>query len=773
MQPSRREDLRLIQGKGHYTADWNQPGQLYGYSLRSPYAHADIVSINIEAAQAVPGVVAVYTSKEAAAAGFQTITGGVAYKGINDQAMKKPFQPVLADKKVHFIGQVVAYVVAESAAIAQDAAELIEIEYNELPAVVTFDDAIAAGAPQLHAEAQSNIAFEFERGDRAAAEDAFKRARYVTSIHLESQRLVVNPMEPRACLAVYHKDSDSYTMYSSTQGIGNMRTHLAQITGIAPDKLEIIAEDVGGSFGIRSTPYAEHLISLFAAKQLGRPVKWVSTRSESFLSDYQGRALVLNGEIAIDADGKFLAFRWTDEVDLGAYASPFGAMIGTQNLSVTCGGVYDVPVLFMQSRCAYTNTTPVSAYRGAGRPDIAFGIERLVDKACYEHGLDPIETRRKNFVTPAQMPYKTPIGTTYDCGDFAAVMDDAVEFADWAGFAARRAASEKQGKLRGIGFGSFLEASGGGAAPKDQTVAKVSGDGVITIYCVAGASGQGHETTFEDLFAGELGIPVQNVRYKASDSRVTLIGNGTGGSRTALGQGSSFKLLAQSLVEKAKPHAAQALGVAAEALTFAGGKFSGGGKSIGLIELAKSLAPLPDPATPHPLDCQAEGSFGVTFPNGCHVAEVEFDRDTGVAEIVSYCAVDDLGNVLQPMLVAGQVHGGVVQGAGQVFGEHAVYDRESGQFLTGSFMDYTMPRAGIVPISMKWRGHPVPTKTNTLGAKGVGESGCSGSLPALMNAVMNALRQAGITDIQMPVTPAKAWQALEQAKQSPAVRKAA
>jgi carbon-monoxide dehydrogenase large subunit len=764
MQPSRREDLRLIQGKGHYTADWNQPNQLHGYSLRSPYAHAEIVSINTEAAKAVPGVVAVYVHADTAGA-FQSILGGVAYKGRNDQAMKKPFNPVLADKKVHYAGQVVAFVIAESAGVAQDAAELIEVEYNELPSVVTIDDAVKPGAPQLHAEAPGNLAFEFEKGDAAAAEAAFKRAKYVSSIHLESQRLVASPMEPRACLAVYHADSEGYTIYSSTQGINNMRTHLAQISGIAPSKLEIIAEDVGGSFGIRSTPYCEHLMCLFATKKLGRPVKWVSTRGESFLSDYQGRALVLNGEIAIDENGKFLAFRWNDEADLGGYPSPFGAMIGSQNLSVTCGGVYDVPALYMQSRCVYTNTTPVSAYRGAGRPDIAYGIERLIDKACFEHGLDPVETRRKNFVTPAQMPYKTPMGTTYDCGDFAAVMDDALEQADWKGFEARRAAAAKQGKLRGIGFGSFLEASAAGAAPKDQTVAKVGSDGIITIFCAAGASGQGHETTFEDLFAGDLGIPVANVRYRASDSHLPLIGNGTGGSRTTLGQGSSFKKLAQTFIEKAKPHAAKSLGVQAEALTFAEGKFSANGKSVGLLDIVKSAGSA--------LDCEAEGSSGVTFPNGCHVAEVEFDLETGVGEIVSYAAVDDLGNVLQPKLVAGQVHGGVVQGAGQVFGEQAVYDRDSGQFLTGSYMDYAMPRAGMVPVAMKWRGHPVPTKTNLLGAKGVGESGCSGSLPALMNAVMNALRQAGIMDIQMPVTPSKVWQALEEAKAGQAQRKAA
>ncbi len=771
MQPSRREDLRLITGQGHYTADWNQPGQLHGQVLRSPYAHAQIVSLNAGPARAMPGVIMVMTGKEAQAAKINSLIGGVApnVKGKNDSAMKKPFYPVLAYDKVFYIGQAVAYVIAETAAIAQDAAELIGVEYQELPAVATIDDAFAPGAPQLHADIPGNLAFEFERGDAQAVEVAFKRARYTTSIHLESQRLVVNPMEPRACLAVYHPEDESYTLYCSSQGIVGMRGQVATVTGIAPEKLEVIADDVGGSFGIRSTPYPEYMVSLIAAKQLGRPVKWVGSRTDSFLSDYHGRALVLNGEIAIDENGRFLAFRWNDQVDLGGYAGGNGAFIGTSNISVTCGGVYDVPALYMQSRLAYTNTTPISAYRGAGRPDIAYAIERLVDKACFEHKLDPVETRRKNFVTPAQMPYKTPIGTTYDCGDFAAVMDDALGQADWAGFAARRAASEKQGKLRGIGFATFLEASGGGFAPSDQTAARVDGDGVITIYCAAGGSGQGHETTFIDLFSKQLGIPATNLRYRASDSKMPVVGNGTGGSRTLLGQGSAFKLLGQNLIEKAKPHAAAALGVDAGALSYAEGKFSGAGKSIGLIELAKSLGG----ASPHPLDCSAEGKWGVTFPNGCHVAEVEFDRDTGVAEIVSYAAVDDLGNVIQPVLVAGQVHGGVVQGAGQVFGEAAVYDRETGQFLTGSFMDYPMPRAGMVPIEMKWRGHPVPTATNLMGAKGVGESGCSGSLPALMNAVMNALRQVGITDIQMPVIPSKAWKALQAGGGKEADRKAA
>jgi carbon-monoxide dehydrogenase large subunit len=771
MQPSRREDLRLIQGTGHYTADWNQPGQLYGYVLRSPEAHADIVSLNVEPARAHPGVVKVMTFADVEAAGFKSLIGGVApnVKGAGDSTMKKPFYPVLADKKVHYVGQAVAYVIAETAAIAQDASEAIEIEYSQLPPVVTLDDALAEGAPQLHAEVAGNLAFVYERGNAQAADEAFKRARFISKIHLESQRLVVNPMEPRACLAVYHADDDSYTLYSSSQGIVNMRNQVCTVTGIAPAKLAIIADDVGGSFGIRSTPYPEYMVSLLAAKQLGKPVKWVGTRTDSFLSDYHGRALELNGEIAIDENGKFLAFRWDDRVDLGGYAGGNGAFIGTNNLTITCGGVYDVPALYARTRLVFTNTTPISAYRGAGRPDIAFAVERLVDQACHDHNLDPVETRRKNFVTSAQMPYKTPLGTTYDCGDFAAVMDDALAQADWAGYPARRAASEKAGKLRGIGFATFLEASGGGTTPSDQTAARFDAKGDVTIYCAAGASGQGHETTFISLFASELQIPEDGIAYRASDSHMAVVGNGTGGSRTLLGQGSSFKLLAQKVLEKARPHAAEALGVPAESLTYAQGSFSAGGKSVGLRELAKKLAS----AAAHPFDCGAEGTFGVTFPNGCHVAEVEFDPVTGVAEIAAYAAVDDLGNVMQPTLVLGQVHGGVVQGAGQVFAEHAVYDRESGQFLSASFMDYTMPRASMVPMDMKWRGHPVPTKTNLLGAKGVGESGCSGSLPALMNAVMNALRPLGIANMQMPITAAKVWQALEQAKAKGAERKAA
>ena len=752
--------MRLITGQGRYASDWNMAAQLYAAVLRSPQAAARIVRIDTGPALAAPGVRAVLTYADAERAGFKAIVGGVALKDKHGEAMKKPFYPVLAKDRVAYVGQAIAFIVADTALQAQDAGELVEVEYADLPAVVTYEDAVAPGAPLVHEEIAGNLAYVHEHGDEAATAAAFARARHVTKLTVDSQRLVCNPMEPRACLAAYDAAAERYTLHAPSQGLIGARSHIEQITGLPAKSVDLIVEDVGGSFGIRGTPYPEYLMSMLAAKMLGRPVKWTGSRSDTFLSDYHGRALTLTGEVAIDEAGNFLAFRWTDTIDLGAYAGPFGAFIGTQNVSVTSHGVYRVPAVYVRSSLAYTNTTPISAYRGAGRPDIAYAIERLVDHAAFEHGFDPVELRQRNFILPSQMPYKTATGPTYDCGDFPAVLTHALKSADWAGFAARRAHSAAHGKLRGIGFASYLEAAAAGVFNKDQTLARVGSDGSITIHCMAGGSGQGHETTFVTIFAGELGISPDAVHYRASDPKYDrLVGNGTGGSRTAAGQGSAFKLLAQALVAKAKPFAASELG--ATEVAFANGAFSAGGKSIALHDLARKL-PLGADGL-HPLDCEAEGSSGMTFPNGCHVAEVEIDPETGVTDVLRYTAVDDLGTVLQPMLVEGQVHGGVVQGWGQVFGEHAVYDRQSGQFLTASFMDYAMPRADWLKGSFTRESHPVPTATNLMGAKGVGESGCSGSLPALMNALMNAVRPAGVADLQMPVTPVVLWRLLKDA----------
>lgn len=756
----RREDARLLTGRGRFTADWSFPSELHAAVLRSPHAHADIVSLDASAACAMPGVKLVLTGADMAAAGFGSIQGGVAFKGVGGQPMKKPHYPPLAQGRVRFAGEPVAFVVAETAQAAHDAVEAIEVEYRERAPAVGAHAALAPGAPLVHDEIAGNLAFEYESGDAAAVALAFAKARFKSRLTLRSQRLVSNPLEPRACAVLYDASSGRYTLFTPSQGLRGWRGLVPPVANVPAEKLDVIAEDVGGSFGTRSTPYPEIFCAMHAARTLGRPVKWAGSRSDSFLSDYHGRALELTGEIALDAEGRILALRWDDLADLGAYASPWGPWVATMNLSVTMGGVYRIPAMYMRSRLAYTNTMPVSAYRGAGRPDIAYAIERLVDHACAEHGLDPVEMRTRNFILRQAMPYKTANGTTYDCGDFAAVLDDALRASDYAGFAARRAASEREGRLRGIGIACYLEASGGGSAPQDQTAVRFDREGVATLYCNAQSSGQGHETSFVDIFCGASGFPAARVRYRASDPASGIDGNGSGGSRSLLAQGSSFKLLADALVAKARPHAAESLGAAEAEVAFEDGVFSANGMAVTLEQLARRLTG----GAKHPLDCEAGAKFGVTYPNGCHVAEVEIEPETGESRIARYTAVDDIGTVISPQLVKGQVHGGVLQGAGQVFCERAVHDAETGQLLTASFMDYAMPRAEEAPRAFFVGEHPVPTASNVLGAKGVGEAGCSGSLPALMNAVMSAVRPRGVADLDMPVTPERAWRALNGKK---------
>lgn len=754
----RREDLRLITGHGCYTADWNLPDQLHAALLRADRAHAEIVRLDATRALAAPGVKAVLTGEDVRAAGFKSLPNIVSYPGKGGQELRKPLHPVLALGRVRFVGEPIAMVVAESAATAEDARELIEIEYRDLPAVTTFDDAIRDGAPQLHADVPGNLAFEYESGDEQAVAAAFARARYVSKVTMESQRLVGNALEPRACLAAFDAASGRYTIRCPLQGVGTMRNQIVAVSGLEKDRIVLATQDVGGSFGVRGAAYPEYFALMLAARKLGRPVKWVGSRAETFMSDFQGRGLSLTGEVALDADGKFLAIRFDDRANLGAYGGAFGSFIATRNVSITAGGTYRIPAIFVRTRLAYTNTAPVSAYRGAGRPDIAYAVERLVDYAAHEHGFDPIELRRRNFIPPAAMPYKTAMGTTYDSGDFEAVMDDALKRADWAGFPKRRAAAQRAGKLRGIGIATYLEAGGGGAAPKDQVEVRFDAKGSMTLFAVTHSTGQGHETVFPEIVARELGIDTAHIRFEPVPLAPDLVGSGTGGSRGALGTGSAFSVLGKKLIDLARPHAADALRVAESELRYDKGRFTAGRRSIGFIELARKLAR----TRPHPLNTVAEGTFGMSFPNGCHIAEVEIEPDTGAATVVNYTAVDDLGTVVNPMLVEGQVHGGVVQGAGQAFGECVVYDPGTGQLITGSFMDYAMPRAGWLRKIIV-DDHPVPTPTNALGAKGVGESGCSGSLPAFVNATVDALRPLGITHLDMPFTSARLWEAIQRA----------
>ena len=758
---SRVEDLRLITGRGRYTSDWNLPGQLYAHVLRSDRGHAAIKSIDTSAALGAPGVVRVLTSTDVIAAGYGPIPTGAPAKGADGKDHVKYPMPLLATDRVRFVGQPVAMVIAESARAAQDASELIVIDYDDLPAVAGMQAARAPGAPLVHDSVSGNLSLVFEAGDAAAVKAAFAKAAHITTLDVHSQRLVGAPMELRGCLASWDAATDRYTVYTPTQGMLGMRASLSAVTHIPQDRITVVAEDVGGSFGLRGGPANEQPLLMMVARELGRPVKWTASRAELFVGEWHGRALRLKGTMALDASGKILAVDWEDQADLGAYTAYFQAFIGTRNISVTMGGVYDIPALHSRQELVFTNTVPVSAYRGAGRPDIAYAIERLIDQAAIEHGFDRVELRRHNMIRKDAFPYTNPVGTVYDSGDFAGAMDQALGMADYAGFAGRRAESAARGKLRGFGWGCYIEASGAGGAPKDEVLARFGTAGQIQLFGVTGPSGQGHETSFAKIVGDGLGLSPDLVRYRASDPGHEAVGNGTGGSRSLYGAGSACKVLVGRIIEQARPHAAQLLKASPDALLYRDGAFHAGAAQIGLLELARGL-PAASNGT-HPLDCQGDSISGMTFPNGCHTAEVEIDPDTGVTEVVAYNSVDDLGNVISPQLVQGQVHGGVLQGAGQIFGEHAIYDEQTAQLLTGSFMDYPMPRAGWV-ANIRTDYRPVPTTLNALGAKGVGESGCSGSLPAIVNAMSDALRTVGVPAMDMPFTPSRVWSALQAAK---------
>ena len=752
----RLEDRRLLTGQGKFTSDWNFPDQAYAAFLRSDRAHAEIAGIDASAALAAPGVLAVLTGKDVAEAGYRSIPTNLGVKDRHGEPLKKPARPVLAQGKVRHVGECVACVIAQSPQLAQDAVELVSVDYRELPAVTSGDAALAPGAAQLHAELPGNLSFDWVTGDEAATEAAFRSAARVVKVRLDNPRIIGNPMEPRACAATYDAASQKYALYACTQGTAGMRGQLVYTMGVPDDKIDVIAEDVGGGFGVRFNMYPEYCAVLLAAKKLGRPVKWTGSRSEVFLSDEQGRDVVSESELALDASGKFLGLRFTYVADLGAYLAPTGPFINTQGVVACLTGVYDVQAACARVKLAVTNKSPGAAYRGAGRPVMSYMLERLVEEAAVQLKMDPAELRRKNLVRAAQFPYKTVAGFTYDCGDFEGVLADALRESDWTGFAARRADSRARGRLRGRGMAAYIEASGGGFAPSDQVEVRFSADGAITMYAVSHNHGQGHETSYAQVVSGITGLPIENFRLRNGDPAVRLVGNATGGSRSLLGVGSVMQLAAKEIVKKGLALASKDLEAAAADIEFADGTYriKGTDRGVTLLALAKKYA-----GTPQPLDVKSEGKFGVTFPNGCHVAEVEVEPDTGEIEIVRFTAVDDAGNLVNRQIVEGQMQGGITQGAGQVFGEVAVYDAETGQLLSGSFMDYPMPRAGLVG-GLAIHEHPVPTASNPLGAKGVGEAGVSGSLPAIMNAIADALRQGGVGHFDMPATPDRVWRAL-------------
>jgi len=755
----RLEDERMLKGTGRYVSDWALPHQARGHFVRSDHAHAEIVAIDAGAALALPGVIAVITGEELVKAGLKPIPAAAPFKWSDGSEQRQALRPSLAHGRVRHVGEPVALVVAETAAQAQDASEAVAIEYRELPAAVTAEEALAAGAPQLHEIAPGNLALDFTGGDKAAADAAFAKAARVVKLRGYHTRVVGNPMEPRAAMGSFDPATGTYYLHATTQGVGPMRGQLSAVLGVGPEKVRVVAEEVGGGFGVRFNAYPEYGALLYAAKKLGRPVKWVGTRSEVFLGDEQARDIVHAAEMALDAQGRILGMRFDYLANLGGYIAFTGAVVNTIGMVNVVCGVYDVQAIHVRGRLVLTNTVPTAAYRGAGRPVASYALERLVDQAAHEIGMDPAEFRRRNMIPSAKMPYKFVGGFEYDCGDFPGVLEQAKQEADWDGFAARRAQSAKQGRLRGRGISTYIEATApGGFAPYDQVVINWEKDGTVTLHTASHNHGQGHETAFAQIVAGVLGIPMTRIRLRTSEADTNLVANPTGGSRTLHGIGSAMLLAAREIVQNGLDLAAEELESAKTDLEFAEGEYriKGTDRKIAITAIAMK----------HPgkldLDFKERPKVPGTFPNGCHIAEVEIEPETGEVEIVSYLACDDAGNLINQQLVHGQMHGGITQGAGHILQEQAIYDG-SGQLLTGSFMDYAMPRPGLVG-GLRVTEHPVPTATNPLGAKGVGEAGVTGSMPCLMNAVIDALRQAGVTHFDMPASPQRVWQAIREAK---------
>ena len=755
----RREDRRLITGAGRYTADVNLPGQLYAAFVRADRASARVRSVDLDAARAAPGVLAAYSAADTADTVFKTPGTMVSYPGRGGQAIIVPPRRPFAADCVRYVGEEVAVVIAESAHAAEDACGLVAVDYEDLPAIAHPEDAVAPGAAEVHASVPGNVAFDFEYGNEAATTAAFDTAQHVVRLRLDSQRVAACPMEPRACLATWDAAGDSYDLYVPHQGPTMMRPGLCHILGLEPKQVRIHAQDVGGGFGARSGAYMDYVILLWAAQKLGRPLKWTGTRAEQLATEAHGRAIVIDAELALDRDGTFRAFRMSWLCDQGAYLTAAGPLINTMNGSLTIGGAYSVTAGYGRHRCVLTHTCPTGAYRGAGRPDMAYAVERLVDEAATQLGLDRLAIRRKNAIPKAAMPFTNAAGAKYDSGDFPGLLDKAEAHADWNGFAARKLASKARGKLRGLGLALFLEPSGGGAAPKDQVALRFAADGALKLHAVTQNHGQGHETVFPDLIAQTLGIPALKVVLATDDPvSATLMGNGVVGSRSTQQFGSAFKLGALEVVRKGTLLAAKRLEASPEDIEFIDGAYHVKGTDL-RVSMADLIAEYRGQA-PHPLDSDAEVPLSRAFPSGAHVAEVEVDPDTGATTVERYIAVDDCGTVLNHTLVEGQIHGGLAQGAGQVFGEHGVYDRTSGQWLTGSFMDYYMPRAGLMP-AVEAIEHSTVSPTNFLGAKGTGEAGTTGALPTLMNAVVDALRSQGVSHLDMPATPARVWAALQ------------
>jgi aerobic carbon-monoxide dehydrogenase large subunit len=763
---TRTEDPILVRGAGCYTDDIKLPGEAHAVIVRSRIPHGIIKRIGTSAARAMPGVLGIYTGADLAEYG--TLKCIVPFNNRDGTPMRRPPRPALPTDKVRFVGDPIAYVVAETLVQAKDAAEAVEVAIDPLPAVTSPAEAIRPGAPLLHDEAPGNIALDYHYGDAGQVAAAFSKATHFTRLKLVNSRVVVNAMEPRAAVGVYDAASGRYTLHVPSQGVFGMKGSIAEILKVEPKQVRIRTGHVGGSFGMKAAPFPEYVCVLHAARVLGRPIKWTDDRSGSFVSDSHGRDHEVTAELALDADGSFLAVRLTSLANAGGFLSHVAPMPSTLNAVRNVQSVYRTPLLEVSTKCVFTNTTHVSAYRGAGRPEGNYYMERLIDFAADEMEMDRLELRRRNYVKPRELPRKMASGSVYDSGDFPAVLRHALEVADAKGFARRKRESRRHGKLRGLGIGSFLECT---APPsKEMGGIRFETDGTVTIITGTLDYGQGHAAPFAQVLSEKLGIPFDRIRLLQGDSDELLAGGGTGGSKSIMHSGTAIVEAADKVVDQGRQIASHVLEAAASDIEFREGRFviAGTDRAIGIMELAEKLRAgthLPE-GTPSTLDVRhvSDGPGAATFPNGCHVCEVELDPDTGVIEVVKYDSVNDFGTVINPMIVEGQLHGGVIQGIGQALMEMTVYDRD-GQFLTGSFMDYALPRAQDSP-SVTVVNHPVPATTNVLGVKGCGEAGCAGGLASVMNAIANALSEFGIRHLDMPATPYRVWRAIQDARAS-------
>jgi carbon-monoxide dehydrogenase large subunit len=766
-QPVRRvEDPRLLKGAGSYTDDGTLPGMLYGVVLRSPHAMARITAIDTAAASAVPGVRAVYTYADTEADGIGLLPCLAKLTNRDGTPQISPDRPVLANGMVRHVGEPVAFIVGDTLQAARDGAEAVMVDYDVLPSVTGTDEAMEDGRPLVWDAAPRNICFDWEIGQKEQVESLFASAAHVTKLKVINNRIVVNSIEPRAALASYDGESKRWTLRTNTQGGWLLKDILGPtIFNTGAESFRIITPDVGGGFGMKLFLFPEHVLTSYAARKLGAPVKWTADRSEAFLCDTQGRDNVTVGEIATDAQGKFLALRTRNVANMGAYLSNFGPYIPTAAGTGVLASVYGFQAVYANVLGVFTNTVPVDAYRGAGRPESNYLVERLIDAVAREIGVDRVELRRRNMVGPEQMPHKTPVGKNYDSGDFNRVMEHGLKHMDWAGFETRRAASAAKGMRRGIGLSYYLEATGGAATERAEV--RFTDDGFVDVYVGTQSTGQGHETAYVQLTVDKLGVPGEKVRVKQGDTDTIPTGGGTGGARSLYSEGQAIFATAASVIEKGRRAASEALEAAMADIVFEAGRFSvtGTDRGIDIMTLAatqRARAAKGQDATV--LDAAEVANIDAhTFPNGCHIAEVEIDPETGVTRLLRYTVTDDMGKTVNPMIVRGQVQGGVAQGFGQAVLEHTVYDAESGQLISGSLMDYTLPRADDLP-DIEVDLIEVPCLTNPLGVKGAGEAGAVGSPPAVMNAIVDALTSVGVTHLDMPATAEKVWKAIETAR---------